>query len=196
MLVTSIAGPVLTARFGRKISVSQKNLEQNSLLNYSPPNLPNSGFFYDDLAAELTKPKAQAITDYPLFRVIVPVANPRTDRFLIEMSALIARHESGLVVPLSIAKAHVLMDDPDLKRTLKRSRRRLRKALKVAAEFEVEAKPIIRIDDDVVNGISRTAGGLAVSDVTHRAIKDLKCSVVLFGEPTNSNQLSVISYQF
>ncbi len=34
----------------------------------------------------------------------------------------------------------------------------------------------------------RTAGGLAVSDVTHRAIKDLKCSVVLFGEPTNSNQ--------
>ena len=49
------------------------------------------------------------------------------------------------------------MDDPDLRRTLKRSRRRLRKALKVAAEFEVEAKPMIRIDDDVVHGISRTA---------------------------------------
>ncbi len=158
MLVTAIAGPVLTARFGRKISISQKNLEQDSLfLNYSAPNLPNSGFLYDDLAAELTTPKAQRLTDSPLFRVVVPVANPRTERFLIEMSALIARHESGLVVPLSIAKAHVHMDDPDLRRTLKRSRRRLRKALKVAAEFEVEAKPMIRIDDDVVHGISRTA---------------------------------------
>ena len=31
----------------------------------------------------------------------------------------------------------------------------------------------------------RTAGGLSVSDVTHRAIEDLKCSVVLYGEPTS-----------
>ena len=157
MLVTSITGPILTARFGRKISVSQNNLQPDSFVNYSDFNLPNSGFLYDDLAAELTTPKAQRITDSPLFRVIVPVANPQTERFLIEMSALIVRHESGLVVPLSIAKAHVHMDDPNLKRIIKRSRRRLRKALKVAEEFEVEAKPIIRIDDDVVNGISRTA---------------------------------------
>ena len=199
---------------------------------------------------------------------------------------------------------YLLLNDPGLKKTIKRSRRRLKTALKVAAEFAVEAKPIIRIDDDVVNGIThtareqnaslvvmgwsdtnrlrsrlfgnivdsvfwashcpvavmrllkepidihqilvpvknispqsfsiirfaqlfaetnqasitllhvsnrsstesaiinqandydlvvlrsvrrRTAGGLAVSDVTHRAIKDLQCSVVLFGEPISLN---------
>ncbi|HHP7232539.1 MAG TPA: cation:proton antiporter [Xenococcaceae cyanobacterium] len=163
MLVTSIAGPICTARFGRKIALDFDSRSEAASWNDEAtptnlaPTIPSSGFFYDDLAAELTTPNAQRISDYPLFRIVVPVANPRTERFLIEMSALIARHESGLIVPLSIAKAHVPMDDPDLKRTIKRSRRRLRQALKVAAEFEVEAKPIIRIDDDVVNGISRTA---------------------------------------
>jgi hypothetical protein len=29
----------------------------------------------------------------------------------------------------------------------------------------------------------RTAGGLAVSDVTHQVIDGLSCSLVLFGEP-------------
>ncbi len=161
MLVTSIAGPVFTARFGRKISVPQpQEFAEDINFNYVQPKevgIPNSGFIYDDIAAELSTGKTQRITNYPLFRVVVPVSNPKTERFLIEMSALIARHESGLVVPLSIAKAHVHMDDPGLKKTIKRSRRRLKTALKVAAEFEVEAKPIIRIDDDIVNGISRTA---------------------------------------
>ena len=162
MLVTSIAGPILTARFGRKISVPQpKQFAEDTTFNYVQPQetavIPNSGFMYDDIAAELSTGKTQRITNYPLFRVVVPVANPKTEKYLIEMSALIARHESGLVVPLSIAKAHVYMDDPGLKKTIKRSRRRLKTALKVAAEFDVEAKPIIRIDDDVVHGISRTA---------------------------------------
>ena len=155
MLITSIAGPILTGRFGRKISISQENFQQNYALSDS--NVPNSEFAYDDIAAELTKPDAQRISNYPPFRIVVPIANPRTEKFLIEMSALIAKHESGLVVPLSIAKAHVHMDDPDLKKTIKRSRRRLKTALQVAAEFGIPAKPLIRIDDDVVNGISRTA---------------------------------------
>ena len=153
MLVTSIAGPILTSRFGRKISPDSKD----TFFQDSDSNVPLSGFLYDDIAAELNKPKAQRITNSPLFRVVVPVANPRTERFLVEMSALIAQHESGLVVPLSIAKAHVHMDDPNLKKIIKRSRRRLKTALKVAEEFGVKAKPIIRIDDDVVHGISRTA---------------------------------------
>ena len=153
MLVTSIAGPILTSRFGRKISPDSKD----TFFPDSDSNVPLSGFLYDDIAAELNKPKAQRITNSPLFRVVVPVANPRTERFLVEMSALIAQHESGLVVPLSIAKAHVHMDDPNLKKIIKRSRRRLKTALKVAEEFGVKAKPIIRIDDDVVHGISRTA---------------------------------------
>ena len=163
MLVTSIAGPVLTAQFGRRLIAPQEDLtsEETKLnsdyLSNPQPSEINSGFLYDDIAAELTFPEAERITGYPLFRVVVPVANPKTEKYLIEMSALIARHESGLVVPLSIAKAHVQMDDPQLKKTIKISRRRLKTALKVTADFKVQAKPIIRIDDDIVRGISRTA---------------------------------------
>jgi Kef-type K+ transport system membrane component KefB/nucleotide-binding universal stress UspA family protein len=165
MLVTSIAGPVLTAQFGRRLIAPQEDLtsEETKLTPALPnPNstidtVVNSGFLYDDIAAELTFPEAERITGYPLFRVVVPVANPKTEKYLIEMSALIARHESGLVVPLSIAKAHVQMDAPQLKKTIKISRRRLKTALKVTADFKVQAKPIIRIDDDIVRGISRTA---------------------------------------
>lgn len=166
MLVTSIAGPVLTAQFGRKLiappeDLTSKETELTSELLPNPDStidtITTSGFLYDDIAAELTLPEAERITGYPLFRVVVPVANPKTEKYLIEMSALIARHESGLVVPLSIAKAHVHMDDPQLMKTIKQSRRRLKTALKVTADFKVQAKPIIRIDDDIVRGISRTA---------------------------------------
>ena len=159
MLVTSIAGPVLTARFGRKLVTQDNNLPENPEVE-ADSNLKsqmNSGFIYDDIAAELTLPESDRITNYPLYRVVVPVANPKTERYLIEMSALIARHEKGLVVPLSVAKAHLNMDDPQLKRTIKQSRRRLKTALRVTEEFSVQAKPVIRIDDDVVHGITRVA---------------------------------------
>ena len=159
MLVTSIIGPVLTARFGRKLVVQENNLAEDADLeaDASQESKMNSGFIYDDIAAELTLPESDRITNYPLYRVVVPVANPKTERYLIEMSALIARHENGLVVPLSVAKAHLNMDDPQLKRTIKQSRRRLKTALRVTEEFKVQAKPIIRIDDDVVHGITRVS---------------------------------------
>ena len=192
MLVTSIGGPILTAQFGRKLSAPQENLalETSQLtadyLANSPPPEINSGFLYDDLAAELTRPEAERITDYPLFRVIVPVANPKTEKYLIEMSALIARHESGLVVPLSIAKASVHMDDPQLKKTIKQSRRRLKTALKVTSEFGIRAKPIIRIDDDVVRGISRSAREQNASLIVMGWSKTNRLQSRLFGSFTDS----------
>ena len=161
MLITSIAGPILTARFARSLSGTQKlELDTESIASVGGQPIAdalNSSFIYDDIAAELTTSKAERISDYPLYRVVVPLANPRTERYLIEMSAMIAFHEGGLVIPLSIAKAQLNMDDPQLKRTIKGSRRLLKTALKIAEEFSVRAKPTIRIDDDVVRGITRTA---------------------------------------
>ncbi|VEP15411.1 Na(+)/H(+) antiporter NhaS5 [Hyella patelloides LEGE 07179] len=196
MLVTSIAGPILTAKFGRKLSTPQEDLASNKteltpsyITNPNSASLStvaNSGFLYDDIAAELTQPKAERITSYPLFRVVVPVANPKTEKYLIEMSALIANHESGLVVPLSIAKAHVHMDDPQLKKTIKRSRRRLKTALKVTAKFDVQAKPIIRIDDDIVHGISRTAREQNASLIVMGWSETNRLQSRLFGSITDS----------
>lgn len=164
MLVTSILGPVLTARFGRKLSIpetedwqAETETSKESDRSEQVISTANSAFLYDEMAAELTQSDQDRITNYPLFRVVVPVANPKTEKYLLDMSALIARHESGLVVPLSIAKAYAQMDDPILKQALKQSRRRLKTALKVTTEWDVQTKPIIRIDDDIVHGITRTA---------------------------------------
>jgi Kef-type K+ transport system membrane component KefB/nucleotide-binding universal stress UspA family protein len=151
MLLTSIAGPIITARFARKLSIPDFDRADTDLSTI------NSGFLYDDLAAELIRSPERRLSPEPLFRIIVPIANPQTESYLIEMAALIARHESGVIVPLSIAKAHVQMDNPSLKNTIRRSRKLLRKAVSITEELQVEAKPIVRIDDDIVHGISRTA---------------------------------------
>lgn len=147
MLVTAILGPVLTEQFGRNLTVPKADLQKDSQLQKSEVeiedvelNLDSDNFIYNTL-----------------FKVVVPVYNPHTERYLIEMGALLAHHEKGIVVPLSIPKAHVHMDEPQLKFAIKRSKQLLQQALKISQEFQAQAKPIIRIDDDVAHGISRAA---------------------------------------
>jgi Kef-type K+ transport system membrane component KefB/nucleotide-binding universal stress UspA family protein len=177
MLVTSILGPILTDKYARKLPVANNNLANGYfVLNLDLDNsnsVVDSGFLSPDVVAELspqtnqslapeTSPKEQILntndlSSASLFRVVVPIANPQTERYLIEMGALIARHELGIVIPVSIAKAQVNMDDPDLTKAIQYSRQLLQNALTVAEEFQVEGKPVIRIDDDIVQGITRTA---------------------------------------
>ncbi|UWU50618.1 Universal stress protein family protein [Limnospira platensis C1] len=78
-------------------------------------------------------------------------------RYLVEMAGLLARHESGLVVPITITQAHLQMDEPQLDVTLRQSDRLLEKAAQVAQEFGVKTETRLRIDDDIAEGISRTA---------------------------------------
>ncbi|MEL6460401.1 MAG: cation:proton antiporter [Cyanobacteria bacterium J06621_15] len=145
MLVTAILGPILTARFGSNLTVPKASLQENTQKQEQDSvdeefNLDTDNFIYNSL-----------------FKVVVPVYNPHTERYLIEMGALLAHHEQGIVVPLSIPKAHVHMDEPQLKFSIKRSKKLLQQALKISQEFQAKAKPVIRIDDDVARGISRAA---------------------------------------
>ena len=157
MLVTAIAGPIITTQFGRKLSVDL-TLDRSGEKEYSLNNsskTEDSAFFANDNI------QLSAVEQTPLrnsrFKVIVPVANPQTERNLIEMGALLARHKSGKVIPLSIAKAHAHMDDPALKQAIKQSRKLLKNAVAVTQEFGAKGKSLIRIDDDVVHGITRAA---------------------------------------
>ncbi len=149
MLVTSILGPVLTAQFARKLPVIKASVEPVAEDPIFTPEL------LDKIPPELLE-GVPNIIELP-FTVLVPIANPLSQRYLIEMAALIARHESGIVVPLSIVQAHVHMDEPQIDLSLEQSERLLDRAIDVAQEFKVEAKPKIRIDDDVAEGISRVA---------------------------------------
>ena len=142
MLVTSILGSVLTARFARDLTIPKADLEPQAdewRLTIEPFEPPHSH-------VERSK-----------FTVLVPIYNPLSQRYLIEMAALLARHESGIIVPLSITQAHVHMDEPQLDIALEHSDRLLERAVEVAKEFKVAAKPKVRIDDDIAEGISRAA---------------------------------------
>ncbi|MBF2015362.1 MAG: cation:proton antiporter [Rivularia sp. T60_A2020_040] len=145
MLVTAILGPVLTEKFGRNLTVPQTNLRKNPQNHEVETenvefNLDNDNFIFKNL-----------------FKVVVPIYNPNTARYLIEMGALLAHHEKGVIVPLSIPKAHVYMDEPELKVSIKRSKLLLQQAITISEEFQAQAQPLIRIDDDLARGISRAA---------------------------------------
>lgn len=138
MLVTSVLGPVLTSTFASKLP--QPKLKSKE----------------EDAVGGLDGEDAEGEGDRE-FKVVVPVYNPSTVRYLIEMGAMLARHESGVVVPLAIAKAHIRMDEPLVEQALRGGRRLIKTALEASKEFEVEARPKIRIDDEVSQGIARTA---------------------------------------
>jgi Kef-type K+ transport system membrane component KefB/nucleotide-binding universal stress UspA family protein len=143
MLVTAILGPVLTDRFARHLPLPVGDLEADA-------------WAADDLFDGYSGTTDLERSHHP-FTVVIPVNNPNTERYLIELGTLLARHESGIVIPLAIAKSHVHMDEPRVTDSLQQSRRLLKRAIMVSQEFGVEASPLVRIDDDVAHGISRAA---------------------------------------
>jgi Kef-type K+ transport system membrane component KefB/nucleotide-binding universal stress UspA family protein len=136
MVVTSTAGPLITSRTAAGLSVAETDTEADNT---------QSDWNWG------AKPKDQP------FNIVVPVSNPRTEQYLIEMAALLARHESGQIVPLAIAQSHAHMDAPELDADLQRSETLVAKAVELSQTFEVKAEPLIRIDDSISQAISRVS---------------------------------------
>jgi len=134
MLVTATLGPLITARSAVGLIPAESSLE---------PGIPAAIWGEDVPSQDLT--------------VVVPVYNPQTERYLIEMAALLVKHESGKVVPLSITAAHAHMDAPELRKALQGSDLLLDRATDMSRGFGVEAEPLLRIDDSIAQGISRAS---------------------------------------
>jgi len=137
MLVTSLVGSTTTSRFAGQLPLP------------ASPSVVDENISDDWLTTE-------GISQTP-FVVVVPLSNLSTQRYLIEMAAFIAHHENGYVVPLAIAPAHAHMDDPQLLTALTHHQRLLQTAQAISEAVGTEARPQIRIDDDIADGISRTA---------------------------------------
>lgn len=146
MLLTSILGPLMTAQFASRLPLTQAQIDAEERL-----------IWWEQHEQKATGEVSQREPSPSPFTVVVPIYNPLTERYLIEMAALLARHEQGHIVPLSVAMGHVHMDDPELDGAIAQSERLLSRSLDIAREFEVEAQPELRIDDDVARGISRVA---------------------------------------
>jgi nucleotide-binding universal stress UspA family protein len=134
MLVTSTLGPLITGR----IAVGLTSSTVDELVPTTSSDL-----------------KAEEIDI--AFTIVVPIYNPQTQQYLIEMAALLARQVKGKIVPLAIATAAAHMDAPQLEASLQRSERLLSKATAQSRVLNVEAEPVLRIDDAFAEGISRAA---------------------------------------
>ncbi|MEM7578685.1 MAG: cation:proton antiporter [Cyanobacteria bacterium P01_A01_bin.80] len=133
ILVTSFIGPIITGRTARGLN--------SSLLKQQPPET------YIPVADNLDSP----------FSIVVPIYNPATQQHLMEMATLLAHQARGKIMPLAIATATASMDAPQLENSLRRSERLLNKATALSRFLDVEAEPLLRIDDAYARGISRAA---------------------------------------
>ncbi|MGF1986369.1 MAG: cation:proton antiporter [Nostoc sp. ZfuVER08] len=134
MVVTSTLGPFITSRIAVGLTSSPTvDAPATNLADGDTPETDN------------------ALT------IVVPVYNPQTQQYLIEMAALLARQSKGKIVPLAIANATAHMDAPQLEASLERSERLLTKATAQSRVLGVAAESILRIDDAFAQGISRAA---------------------------------------
>jgi Kef-type K+ transport system membrane component KefB/nucleotide-binding universal stress UspA family protein len=131
MLVTAILGPLVTTRVGKQL-IAVNVLAETEVLDWlpAPSDMPES------------------------FTVVVPIYNPNTEQWLIELAAAVARHENGRVIPLAIALAQPQMDSPQLARAMANCRQRLEAAQAVSATLEAEINPRLRIAYNVAQAIS------------------------------------------
>ncbi|MBE9229246.1 cation:proton antiporter [Phormidium sp. LEGE 05292] len=135
MLVTATLGPLITSKVAPGLRLAETNVvsvEQKTEIE------------------EEEKVSSR-------FSVVVPVRNPQTERFLIEMAAILAKHEGGRILPLAIPQAHAHMDASELDKALDRNEMLLERAMEMSRELGVEAEAILRIDDAVAQGISRAS---------------------------------------
>ena len=133
MLVTSVAGPLITARSARHIAITD-TLAESKPLSWLP--IP------DD-----------AETDRGAFTIVVPVYNPKTERWLIELAAIVAQYEKGRILPLAIALTQSQMDSPQMRRAITHCQRRLKDAELISNGFGVPIDPQLRIEHSVPQAI-------------------------------------------
>lgn len=131
MIVTATLGPIITARAAAGLIPAPTGSDANL-----------------DAAAPLA---VLGLT------IVVPVYNPSTQRNLLEMAALLARHETGRIVPITVTLAHVHMDAPALQVALQRNQDLLTQATSLGRALGAEVQPLLRIDDNIAQGICRAS---------------------------------------
>lgn len=135
IIVTSAFGPLITGKVAVGLSSTPQKVHKstNSLHNQNQEKRNNP------------------------FTIVVPVYNPQTQQYLIEMAALLARQGNGKIIPLAVATAFAHMDAPQLDASVQRSERLLAKATALSQVLGVEAQPLLRIDDAFAPAISRAS---------------------------------------
>jgi len=128
MLVTAMAGPILTQRFGRQLQSPRRAQQLKSL------TIP------------------ETFVTYPPSRVLVSLANPNTKTHLVETAALLARQGEGKVISLAVVVDGMATTDD-----IEHAQSLLEQTQELSNHFDVSILPVLRLDDNIAQGITRTA---------------------------------------
>ncbi|MGE4582851.1 MAG: cation:proton antiporter, partial [Synechococcus sp.] len=142
MVVTATLGPILTERSVTRLNEPKKN--------QLPASFGEEAFSGDGGSEVVQRP----------LRIVVPVANPSTEQGLLQIAARLVRGSSGgqgLLLPLAMVNPSLEELRGGLNRAVSAARSRLSTAEAIGADLAVPTRSLLRLDEDIAGGMSRTA---------------------------------------
>jgi nucleotide-binding universal stress UspA family protein len=118
--------------------------------------------------------------------IVVPIANPQTERYLMEMAMLLARSEKGRIVPLAIAQSQGQMDDPQMEKNIRRTQKLLTTAKEWCQEWQIKTTPRMRIEFDVAQAIAHASREESASLILLGMSQRVGFRAFLFGSITDN----------
>ncbi len=143
MVVTATLGPILTARSVRRLVEPARA----SRISVDP----------DDLWTEDDAPID--VVSRPL-TIVVPIANPSTEQGLMSIASRLlsgGAATQGQLLPLALVCPSLEEARGGLNRAVASARDRLSKAAAIGKDLKVRTRCLLRLDEDIAGGMSRSA---------------------------------------
>ena len=144
MVVTATLGPVLTARSVRRLVEPARPWRGRA-------DPEDNAFSGDDAPID--------VVSRPL-TIVVPVANPSTEQGLMSIASRLLSGGSetqGQLLPLALVCPSLEEARGGLNRALVSARERLSKAAAIGSQLQVRTQCLLRLDEDIAGGMSRSA---------------------------------------
>jgi len=142
MVVTATLGPILTERSVTKLTDSQQGMV--------PPSFGEERELHDGISEVVQRP----------LRIVVPVANPGTEEGLLSIASRLVQGSAGgegLLLPLAMVNPSLEEVRGGLNRAVAAARARLGQAEEIGRALQVPTRSLLRLDEDIAGGMSRTA---------------------------------------
>ena len=144
MVVTATLGPMLTAR-------SVTRLVEPKAVDPGPAQSLEESVIAGQGPGEVMR--------RPL-RIVVPVANPATERGLLSLASQLisgSGGNEGQVLPLALVSPSVEDARGGMNRAIAAARSRLHQAERIGRDLQVSTHTLLRLDEDIAGGMSRSA---------------------------------------
>jgi len=142
MVVTATLGPILTERSVTKLTEAQQGMV--------PPSFGEEQELHDGISEVVQRP----------LRIVVPVANPGTEEGLLSIASRLVQGSAGgegLLLPLAMVNPSLEEVRGGLNRAVAAARSRLGQAEQIGRALQVSTRTLLRLDEDIAGGMSRTA---------------------------------------